>query len=81
MQGFINASPVQALYNDHRSYNSFVKSDGKNFGSHMTMLYPNLCYNKVCYKGTVLYTLVWCITMQALYNAMFGVYSNGPCYK
>ena len=24
-------------------------------GSHkMTVLYPNLCFNKVCYKGTVL---------------------------
>ena len=21
----------------------------------MTVLYPNLCYNKVCYKGTTLY--------------------------
>ena len=21
----------------------------------MTMLYPNLCYNKACYKGTMLY--------------------------
>ena len=21
----------------------------------MTVLYPNLCYNKVCYKGTALY--------------------------
>ena len=21
----------------------------------MTMLYPNLCYNEVCYKGTALY--------------------------
>ena len=23
----------------------------------MTVLYPNLCYNEVCYKGTVLYSL------------------------
>ena len=47
------------------TYNSFVKFLGKNFRSHMTMLYPNLCYNEVCYKGTVLYTLVvWCIIIQ-----------------
>ena len=38
------------------SYNSFVKFHGKKFGSHnMTVLYPNLCYNKVCYKGSALY--------------------------
>ena len=38
------------------SYNSFVKLHGKKFGSHnMTLLYPNLCYNEVCYKGTALY--------------------------
>ena len=24
----------------------------------MAVLYPNLCYNEVCYKGTALY-LVW----------------------
>ena len=24
----------------------------------MTMLYPNLCYNKVCYKGTALYCFI-----------------------
>ena len=30
----------------------------KRFGSHnMTMLYPNLCYNKVSYKRTTLYLL------------------------
>ena len=23
----------------------------------MTTLYPNLCYNEVCYRGTVLYSL------------------------
>ena len=28
----------------------------KQFGSHnMTVLYPNLCSNEVCYKGTALY--------------------------
>ena len=27
----------------------------KRFGSHnMTMLYPHLCYNEVCYKGITL---------------------------
>ena len=32
--------------------NSMVKK----FGSHsMTLLYPDLCYNKACYKGTALY--------------------------
>ena len=37
------------------SYNSFVKIHGNIFVSHkMTMLYPNLSYNKVCYKGTAL---------------------------
>ena len=29
---------------------------GKKFGCHnMNMLYPNSCYNEVCYNGTVLY--------------------------
>ena len=31
----------------------------KNFGSHsMTLLYPNLFYNKVCYKVSALYTYI-----------------------
>ena len=43
------------------SYNSFVKFDGKNFGSHnITMFYPNLYYTKVCYKGTSLYKKICC---------------------
>ena len=25
----------------------------------MTVLYPNLCYNEVCYKGTALYVQVY----------------------
>ena len=38
------------------SYNSFVKFNLKTIGSHkITMLYPNLCYNVVFYKGTALY--------------------------
>ena len=41
--------------NDHSwsfSYNSFVKFQGKEFGSHnMMMSYPNLCYTKVCYRA------------------------------
>ena len=39
------------------SNNSFVKFHGKIFfGSYiMTMIYPNLWYNKVYYKGTALY--------------------------
>ena len=37
------------------SYNSFEKFQVKIFGIHiMTMLYPNLCYNEVCNKGTTL---------------------------
>ena len=42
------------------SYNSFIKFPWeKKFGNHnMAVLYPNLCYNEVCYKGTALY-LVW----------------------
>ena len=34
----------------------FGNSKLKISGSHkMTLLYPNLCYNEVCYKGTALY--------------------------
>ena len=34
----------------------FEKFHGKTFGSHnMTLLYPNPCYNVLCYKGTTLY--------------------------
>ena len=41
------------------SYNSFVKFHGKKIGSHnMTELYPNLCYNEVCYEGTALFFYV-----------------------
>ena len=40
------------------SYNSLFKFNGKTFGSHtMTVLYPNQCYNEVCYKGTTQYFL------------------------
>ena len=37
------------------SYNSFLKCHGTviEFGSHnMTMLYPNICYYEICFKGT-----------------------------
>ena len=27
----------------------------KNIGSHMAVLYPYPCYDKVCYKGTAIY--------------------------
>ena len=38
------------------SYNSFIKFHGKKFGSHnMTVLYPNPCFNEVCYKEIALY--------------------------
>ena len=62
-----NGHVVGALYykRNHRkmtmecsfSYNSFVKFCGKkNIGGHnITVLYPNLCYSKLCYKGTALY--------------------------
>ena len=34
----------------------FLKFHDNIFGSHsMAVLYPNLCNNEVCYKGTVLY--------------------------
>ena len=40
------------------SYKSFVKFYGKKLGSNnMIVLYPNTCYNEVCYKETVLYLL------------------------
>ena len=38
------------------SYHSFVKFDSKKFGRHnMNVFYPNVSYNKVCYKGSALY--------------------------
>ena len=36
----------------------------------MTVLYPNLCYNEVCYKGTVLYMLL-CIASAFLSFKVF----------
>ena len=42
---------------------SFVKFHGNKNGSlNMTMLYPNLCYNKVHNKGTALFVIDfwWC---------------------
>ena len=36
-------------------YNSFVKLHCKNVWNHITVLYPNPCYNEMCYKGTTLY--------------------------
>ena len=42
------------------SYNSCIKFTGKKIGCHnMTVLYPNPCYNEVCYKGTALYCVVY----------------------
>ena len=45
--------------NDHLMvifHNFFVKFHGKIFGSHnIAVLYPNLYYNKVCYKGISVY--------------------------
>ena len=37
------------------SYNSIVKFHGQKIGSLMTVLYPNMCYNEVCCKGTALF--------------------------
>ena len=38
------------------SCNSIIKFHSKKSGSdNMTMLYPNLCNNEVCYKWTALY--------------------------
>ena len=39
----------------------FVKFHVKKFISHMTMLYPNLCYtcNEVCYKEIALYVQIY----------------------
>ena len=36
------------------SYNSFVKFHNKEKLRRENLLYPNLCYNEVCCKGTVL---------------------------
>ena len=52
----------------------------------MMVLYPNLCHNEVCYKGTsvVCYSPLsgkFTDRVQSLYNAMFGVHRNGLCYK
>ena len=33
------------------SYNVFIKFNGKK----MSIIYPNLCYNDVAYKGTAMY--------------------------
>ena len=55
--------------------NSFVKLYGGKNGSHnMTMLYPNLCYNEVCYKGTALFLISLCLT--SLYPVCSVVNSN-----
>ena len=42
------------------STNSFVKFHGKKFGNHnIAVLYPNLCYTKVLYKGAGLSHPFW----------------------
>ena len=47
--------------------NFVVKFHGKKIGSqNMIMLYPNLCYNKVCYKGTSLYMMYVDVSAQSL---------------
>ena len=32
----------------------------------MTVLYPNLCYNEVCYKGTALYLLYYSMELSVM---------------
>ena len=50
------------------SYKSIIKLNGKKFESHnMTMLYPNLCYNKACYKKTALIVLSILIWVRFIY--------------
>ena len=34
----------------------------------MTVLYPNPCYNEVCYKGTVVYDTVCSETSKTCFN-------------
>ena len=47
--------------------NSFVKCDGKKFGSHsMTVLYLNQCYNEMYYKGTALYLSCMCYPISSV---------------
>ena len=38
----------------------------------MTVLYPNLCYNEVCYKGTALHVVLFHMvhTIQAVISMM-----------
>ena len=59
------------------SYNYFVKFHGKTFGSpNMTMLYLNLCYNKVCYKETALYLLINSYDPNKMYMYNVTEYTN-----
>ena len=41
----------------------------------MAVLYPNLCYNEVCYKGTVLY-LVWDLNLPdgIIHQVRYNIY-------
>ena len=50
-----------------------------NFGSHnMTVFYPNLCYTKLCYKGTALYKkyVVVIISIKAIIFALSSSVSS-----
>ena len=46
----------------------------KKLGSHtIAMIYPNLCYNEVCYEGTVLYAMNTKISCTGLYMFQLAV--------
>ena len=44
----------------------------------MTLLYPNLCKNEVCYKGTALYVVLFHMvhTIQTVISIMWAVISH-----
>ena len=39
----------------------------------MTVLYPNLCYNEVCYKGTAVYHIRWYNVFVQIRQVQLGV--------
>ena len=53
----------------------------------MTVLYPNMCYNVVCYKGTALYIpghiaqSVTCLIREMCLTADLGVSSSIPAWS
>ena len=52
----LNCVLMGQFYKGIISYNSFVKFIVKALWSHnITILYQNMCYNNIWYKGTALY--------------------------